>query len=201
MLNTIPTAENVLAAFDQIDLADVSAGIEWYAEAYGIAMAYGETYGVTAEQAAGVIAALSPQQGWAQNVKSAARVLADVSDRVHTESNMSKARRILAGEDILAVLNASKTQNFFLGIVTQGEQGVCVDRHALDIAVGVRHTDKTRPAIGARLYAATAQAYIDAAAELQARGCVISPAELQAVTWVAHVKRWSGVKLAEPVAL
>lgn len=204
MLNTVPTAENILRAFDELDLADVSAGIEWYSEAYAIAVAYGETHGVSAAQAAGVIAALSPQQGWDQNVRSAGRVLADPSIRVHTESNMSKCRRILAAasqDDILAVLNADKTQNFFLGIVSCGAEGVCIDRHAIDIALGVRHTEASRPAIGKRLYAAAAQAYRDAAAELDARGCLISPAELQAVTWAAHVKRWSGVKMSEPVVL
>ena len=201
MLNTIPSPELLVEAFRTLDLADVNAGIEWYSEAYGIAETMSVVHGVTVAQAAGVIAALSPQQGWAQNVKSAWRVLANPADRVHTESNMSKCRRILAGEDILTVLNASKTQNFYLGIVSCGAEGVCIDRHAIDIALGVRHTEKSRPAIGVKLYRDAAQAYRDAAEALNAEGCIISPAELQAVLWAAHVERWSGVKMDEPVAL
>jgi len=204
MLNTIPSPEVIADAFRTLDLADVSAGIEWYAEAYSIAESLSVVYGCTTEQAAGVIAALSPQQGWSQNVKSAERFLADNSIRVHTESNMGKCRRILAAETreaILAILHADKTQNFFLGIATQGAEGVCIDRHAIDIALGVRHTEKSRPSLGKRLYAAAAQAYRDAADMLSAEGAVISPAELQAVTWAAHVERWSGVKMSEPQPL
>ncbi len=200
MLNTIPSPEVIVNAFKAIDLADVSEGIDWYPQAYGIAENLGIVYGVTTEQAAGIIAALSPQQGWAHNVKSAERFLA-TGARVHTESNMGKCRRILAGEDILAVLHADKTQNFYLGIVSQGAEGVCIDRHAIDIALGVRHTEASRPAIGKRLYKAAAEAYKAAAEALSAEGAIISPAELQSVTWAEHVKRWSGVKMGEPVAL
>lgn len=201
MLNTIPTPAHIIAAFHAIDdLADVSAGIAWYGDAYGIAETLGVVYGCTTAQAAGIIAALSPQQAWAYNVKAAEKFLA-TGARVHTESNMGKCRRILAGEDILAVLNAPKTQNFYLGIISQGTEGVCIDRHAIDIALGVRHTDATRPSIGARLYVTASQAYRDAAEALNAEGVCITPAELQSVTWAAHVAVWSGVKTGEPVAL
>lgn len=201
MFNTIPSPEKIIAAFKAIDdLADVSAGIAWYEDAYGIAESLGVVYGCTTAQAAGVIAALSPQQGWAHNVKSAEKFLA-TGARVHTESNMSKCRRILAGEDILRVLNAPKTQNFYLGIVSLGVEGVCIDRHAIDIALGVRHTEATRPTIGAKLYITASQAYRDAAETLNAEGVCITPAELQSVTWAAHVTVWSGVKMDEPQEL
>jgi hypothetical protein len=204
MLNAIPSPDQIIRAFEQIDLADVSAGVEWYADAYGIAADYAERYGCTVEQAAGVIAALSPQQGWAQNVRSAERFLADNSVSVHTRVTMDKCRRILAAdsrESILAILNADKTQNFFLSIATQGAEGVCIDRHAIDIALGVRHTEKSRPSIGKRLYRAAADAYRVAAERLNAEGADLTPAEVQAVTWAAHVARWSGVKMSAPVAL
>lgn len=200
MLNTIPTPEAIVSLFNQIDLADVSAGVEWYTEAYGIACDYADRFGITPEQAAGVIAALSPQQGWAHNVKSAEKFLA-TGARVHTESNMSKCRRILAGEDVWTVLNADKTQNFWLSIVSQGAEGVCIDRHAIDIALGVRHTEKSRPALGKRLYRAAADAYRVAADMLNAEGANVTPAEVQSVTWAEHVRRWSGIRMAEPVAL
>lgn len=200
MLNTIPSPEAIVKAFKAIDLADVSAGIEWYAEAYGIAESYAERFGITVGQAAGIIAALSPQQAWAQNVRSAERFLESRAS-VHTKVNMTKCERILAGEDVWTVLNADKTRNFWLGIVSQGAEGVCIDRHAIDIALGVRHTEATRPAIGKRLYAAAAEAYRAAAEALSAEGAILSPAELQAVTWAEHVRRWSGIRAGSPVAL
>lgn len=200
MLNTIPTPEAIVSLFNQIDLADVSAGVEWYAEAYGIACDYAERFGITADQAAGIIAALSPMNSWDKNVKDAERFLA-TGVRVHTDANMRKCERILAGEDVHTVLNADKTQNFWLGIVSQGAQGVCIDRHAIDIALGVRHTEASRPTLGKRLYRAAAEAYRAAADMLNAEGANITPAEVQSVTWAEHVRRWSGVKMAEPVAL
>lgn len=200
MLNTIPTPEAIVALFQQIDLADVSAGVEWYAEAYGIACDYAERYDVSVGQAAGIIAALSPMNAWAKNVKDAERFLA-TGARVHTEANMRKCERILAGEDVHTVLNADKTQNFWLGIVSQGAEGVCIDRHAIDIALGVRHTEKSRPALGKRLYRAAADAYRAAADMLNAEGAIVTPAEVQSVTWAEHVRRWSGVRMSEPVAL
>lgn len=199
-MNTIPSPERIAEAFLAIDTADLSAGVEWYPEAYALAQDYAERFGITAEQAAGVIAALSPLQEWAQNVAAAERFLA-TGARVHTESNMSKCRRILAGEDVWTVLNAPKTRNFWLSIVTQGAEGVTIDRHAVDIALGVRHTEKSRPNIGVRLYKAAAEAYVKACDMLNAEGANVTPAEVQSVTWAAHVKAWGGVKLAEPVAL
>lgn len=200
MLNTIPTPDAIVALFHQIDLADVSAGVEWYAEAYGIACDYAERYGVSVGQAAGIIAALSPMNSWAKNVKDAERFLA-TGARVHTEANMRKCERILAGEDVHTVLNADKTQNFWLGIVSQGAEGVCIDRHAIDIALGVRHTEASRPTVGKRLYRAAADAYRAAADMLNAEGANVTPAEVQSVTWAEHVRRWSGVRMSEPVAL
>lgn len=200
MLNTIPTPEAIVSLFHQIDLADVSAGVEWYAEAYGIACDYAERYGVSVDQAAGIIAALSPMNSWAKNIKDAERFLA-TGARVHTEANMRKCERILAGEDVHTVLNADKTQNFWLGIVSQGAEGVCIDRHAIDIALGVRHTEKSRPTLGKRLYRAAADAYRAAADMLNAEGANVTPAEVQSVTWAEHVRRWSGVRMSEPVAL
>lgn len=202
MLNTIPTPAHIVRTFEAIeDLADISAGIAWYEDAYGIAQTLGIVYGVSTAQAAGIISALSPQQSWAQNVKTAERFLADPTVRVHTESNMSKCRRILAGENIEKVLNAPKTTNFYLSIKSLGYEGVCIDRHAIDIALGVRHTDKSRPVIGARLYRDAVQAYVDAAAILNRMGADITPAMLQSVTWEAHVKVWSGVRHEEPIAI
>lgn len=200
MLNTIPTPESIIALFEQLDLADVSDGINWYADAHAIAEDYAERFSISVDQAAGIIAALSPMNSWAKNVKDAERFLA-TGARVHTDSNMRKCERILAGEDVWTVLNADKTRNFWLGIVSQGAEGVCIDRHAIDIALGVRHTEKSRPALGKRLYRAAADAYRAAADMLNAEGAVVSPAELQAVTWAEHVRRWSGVRMAEPVAL
>ena len=204
MLNTIPSANILIDAFWTLDPADVSAGVEWYATAHSIAESMAICYGVTVDQAAGVIAALSPQQGWAHNVKSAERFLADNTVSVHTKANMVKCQRIVKAasrDEILAILHADKTSNFFLSIATCGEFGVTIDRHAIDIALGVRHTEASRPNIGKRLYRDAADAYVRAADALGAAGVHISPAELQSVLWDVHTKRHGGTRAGEPFAL
>lgn len=56
----------------------VAQGLVWYARANGIAAELGNRYGVSADDAAAVIAILSPTNKWARNVQDAASVLRHV---------------------------------------------------------------------------------------------------------------------------
>jgi hypothetical protein len=69
------TAENLDWIYDQTpaDVRDVSA--DWYVGANRVAGELAQKHGVDVEEAAGVIAALSPQKDWYQNVSLADRVL------------------------------------------------------------------------------------------------------------------------------
>jgi len=60
-----------LAGPDEID-----AGKRWYREANAVAQAMAVKHGVTVETAAGVIAVLSPQCHWHDNVRAAESALA-----------------------------------------------------------------------------------------------------------------------------
>lgn len=186
-----PSAKRIAELFDSVDVADVMAGIEWYGEARDIAGILAERYGVTVAQAAGVIAATSPLNSWGANVQLAERILAtrDFTSG-YIRLGLGKCERILAGEDIATVLNGAKITNFWESIMSAGESGVCIDRHAFDIAVGVRHTDETRPGIGVRLYAACAEAYVQAAEMVSREGVTFTPAEVQSVTWVEWRKNF-----------
>ncbi len=194
----VPQASRIVDLFLGIDIADVNAGIAWYGEARAISEELATRHGITVEQAAGIIAVFSPMNDWEQNVKDAARWL-ESRVIVHTPVFMRKAERILEGEDIRTVLNAPKTTNFWVSILSEGAEGICIDRHAYDIAVGVRHTDKGR-SIGIKAYRACAEAYAEAAEILSGMGCVVSPAEVQSVTWVAWRKVWKGIRNTVSVA-
>ena len=175
---------------DQID-----TGLNWYSEAYHIAGSLALDYGTTREIAAGVLAALSPLNSWQSNVNLATRFLAAGGlDAGYLSTGLAKARAILAGTPVLEVLTSPKVQSFYACILTRGvTESVCVDRHALDAAMNVRHTDETRPEIRGKRYADAAEAYRRAAVIISKEGQVVSAAQLQAIVWVTWRQRWWSV--------
>jgi site-specific DNA-cytosine methylase len=67
--------KNYLFLHDQMDAELRNRAKLWYDGAYRVSKAWGEKYGVRPEAIAGVIACLSPQRDWFQNVSMAERVL------------------------------------------------------------------------------------------------------------------------------
>lgn len=183
MMQTMtPTVANVLAVFDAATPDQREAGMTWYARAYEAAVALDPT---NPERAVGVIAAVSPQKEWTQNLALAARAYPQMHLSDGTlGANVAKANRILAGEAPLDVLGGEKVRAFFEGIVSQGATDtVCIDRHSFDIAVGVRNENKGRGQVqrvksGNGGYAECAEVTLEAARQ---RG--VSGAQMQAVTW------------------
>src|SRR5690606_36445422 len=127
----------------------VYRGLEWYREAHALAEELALKNDVPLEQAAAVIAALSPQISWGQNVKVARRVMAgDQEVGGVLGANLDKAYRILAGEKISDVIgdknskSGHKVRSFYRCILTAGRDPheVCIDRHAFALALGTRDT-------------------------------------------------------------
>lgn len=188
-----PMTRHITAVFRSATPDQIAAGADWYADARRIAEAFAAKHGITVDQAAGVIAALSPLNSWGANVSLAARFLDGAQHSGYLGVGLTKGRDILAGHDIESILKGDKITNFYRSIVSAGERGVCVDRHAFDLAVNVRHNDDTRPSIGKRLYAEVAECYVRAAKILSREyGMRITPAQVQSVTWVIWRSRfWS----------
>lgn len=96
-------------------------------------------------------------------------------------SNCGKADAILSGSPTFDVLSGPKVRAFAACIIdpTNGTD-VVIDRHAFDIAAGRTTDDNTRNILGRKgMYEYVADLYVRAA-----RKVGISPAQLQAVTWV-----------------
>jgi hypothetical protein len=182
-MNTV-SADNIIDFFHGIDLADVSASVDWYHNARTFAEGLADEHSLPVERVSGVIAAFSPVNDWDKNRRDAERFLA-TGVNVHTAVFMGKARAILAGADILPTLGGLKIQNFHTCIVSAGAEGVCIDRHAIDIAKGLRQSEAQRGKLTPRQYAEAVYAYTEAAMRLSAEGCILTPAEVQAVTWEA----------------
>lgn len=135
-------------------------------------------------RAAGVIAALSPRTAWPRNLRLAEQAYADGRASGTMRSCMTAADRILAGDDPLEVLRGPKVRAFFTLIDNPDDpQTVCVDRHAIDVAVGLRLDDRLRsawyPLTRRGLYALFTDRYQRAARRERVR-----PAQVQAVTWL-----------------
>jgi hypothetical protein len=157
------------------------------------------------ERAVAVIAVLSPRLSWSKNVELARWIYGEVSlaltnppapvwsrsvlDRFPgLKANGKKALSILLGIAPEDVVSGPKVTAFFHAIANPNDpRGIVIDRHAFDVAVGRVMDDRTRGIVLGRkgAYAQFVRAYERAAEQLQEEFPGITPAEVQAITWVA----------------
>lgn len=167
-------------------------GLLWYPRAFLFAEQLAHETGHAVHTAAAVIAAVSPRLSWDLNQRLAARILrtGDTSSG-YLSTGLERARRLLDGERPFDVLRSHKILNFYVSISSAGAEGVCIDRHAFDVATGVRHEEATRPGISVGRYEACSQAYRNAARRLRSEfgNPSLTAAEVQATTWVTWRNR------------
>lgn len=182
-----------MAVYGRASDDEIAEGIDWYSAARTFALGLASRYDLTAEAAAGVIAAISPRLRWDLNM-AYADSLVKTGNAPLLFTNKAKALAILAGEDPTTVLacpactrgetshecTGPKVRAFFACIIDPSSDAVCVDRHAFDVAYGRVTDEKTRKALDRKGgYDRIASAYRAAAVKL---GLV--PSVLQAITWV-----------------
>lgn len=93
--------ENLRASLDAATPSERAEGMVWYDNAHETAVGLGERYGVTTEQAAGVLAALSPQADWETvNIPAADRLLAIANEKTYTLSERDIEKRYEASKAI-----------------------------------------------------------------------------------------------------
>jgi hypothetical protein len=93
-------------------------------------------------------------------------------------------------EDVATVLHGRKITAFYRCILGS-QTAVCVDGHTYSIWAGETIPTTKTPSISARLYEQIARDFTHAADLINNRiptlhGPILSPAELQAITWIAH---------------
>ena len=174
-------ADRILATLDSATEDDWVAGSAWYHVAHEIAEEIAP-HGV----GAAVLAALSPQVGWAPNIAAAQAMVMGEDPQPYgvLGPNIVKAQRILDGERPFDVLGGNKVRNFCWNIQFPDDHGhVTVDRHALNIAlVGPGNTGADHRLLARKGgYQLVAAAYRAAA-----RSCWLVPNQLQAITWLTH---------------
>jgi len=182
----------ILAVFFQASASERHEGLTWYGRAQQVARYIADQYlDGRFDIAAGVIAALSPNNRWERNVKDAeALVKAFSCDddcnalKVSTfGKNKEKALRILKGEAPLDILGGLKVRAFYECII--GENSVCVDGHAYSIWLGYRVPTTKTPSISEKLYDQIAGDYRLATEQINLiTGEFYLPSQVQAITWI-----------------
>lgn len=160
------------------------------------------------ERAVAVIAVLSPRLAWSKNVELARWIYAEAATAKQTphatwwvrengsvldrfpglKANGKKAIDILLGHAPEEVVSGPKVTAFYHAIANPNDpRGIVIDRHAFDVAVGRVMDDRTRGIVLGRkgAYEQFVRAYERAAEQLQNEFPGITPAEVQAITWVA----------------
>ena len=192
-------AREIVAKFTLATSQEVQLGCDWYPSALGIATRIAEKYGTSPEVAAGVIAALSPNNRWERNIVDAEAIIkcwaaggtrTDMLNvKVCTYGKMkAKAVDILTRDiPIVEILNGKKIIEFFNCITNPALNDVCIDGHAYSVWFGQRLTMKEVPAIGKKLRSQIKTDYRDATAFINEElGEFFAPADIQAITWVTH---------------
>jgi hypothetical protein len=163
---------------------EVRQGMDWYKRAHDVANEVGRG---NVRKGAGIIAALSPQTEWTENVRMA-RQLADTGNATGyiTRAEVGKAKRILEGEDPETVLPMqAKTGHFFRNINDPSDpSAVTIDRHAHDLAMGRRYGANPRALGAIGRYQTFVGAHMSATHRLSDMNLV--PNQTQAISWV----RW-----------
>lgn len=171
------TADNVLSVIAQATPTEETAGVLWYHTAHEHAA---ELPNVSLKQGAGVIAALSPQTSWTENLALAYAACDTGTATGHYDDACEKADRILRGEDPFVVLRGRKVRSFYANILCPDRSGpVTVDRHAVSILAYDREEQNRRTLERAGVYAFAAGVYRSVARDLQ-----LLPHQAQATAWL-----------------
>jgi hypothetical protein len=168
-------------------------GRVWYPQALGSVQSIAREHSLAESTVAGIVAALSPRNRWERNLIDAESMIRTykitgsidpTGYRVCTfGNNKLKALQILAENinnpaDVKSILSGPKLCEFFSCILGDLQE-VCIDGHAYSVWAGDRITLDKIPSIGVKLRAKIKSDYKEAANVVN-----ISPAEMQATTWL-----------------
>lgn len=175
-------AKNILAIYNLATPEEKDYWANWYRQGHATAVELAKKYGTSPALAAGVIAVLSPQMKWEQNVKAAELALArnwkGLSNYQGLHDSKRKAYSLVENGDFTAVAGP-KVEPFFWSLLypERFEDRVVVDTHAANIWRGVREGETW--GISDRMRSKMEQDYRDVA-----KAVGLTAQALQAITWI-----------------
>jgi hypothetical protein len=173
---------NLVDTYSQATLDQRVRGQRWYRTAHDLASIIGDG---NIEMGAGVLAALSANKRWPQNVQ-LAKDAAGGNIHGHTGVMLTKVGAIINGADPATVLPMNlKTGNFYRAILDPDDPDtVVIDRHMHDVAVGRWFGTEDRGLSNTTRYATLALAVRLAAREV---GEITN--DFQATVWIYQVEK------------
>jgi len=178
---------NIVDTYNNASESSIAEGKVWYSQANHIAWQITKLLdSKDIRVGAGIIAALSPQMDWGENVTEALRFVSEGYSIKQTRANNVKAKRISEGEDPDTVLGGLKVTAFYHAILEPfGNDSPVVDSHGQAIYYGkpVSKRDKNRAFSNPRVMRRIQTSYKLASKKLGVHHHVV-----QAVTWVQHRK-------------
>ena len=187
---------NIIDIYNKASEASIAEGEVWYTDAHTIALQVSELCGTDdVRVGAGILAALSPQMDWGENIAEALKVASLGYSTKQTSANNEKAVKIREGQDPDEVLGGAKVTAFYHAILEPfGDTPPVIDRHAIDIYRGklISKRDRNRAMSNPRVINRIQTSYKLASKKLGVHYNVV-----QAVTWVQHRKDKGYVKEKE----
>jgi len=183
---------NIITAWHSATAEQRQRGRIWYRTAHDLAAKMTDG---NPRAGAGVIAALSANKSWTENLRLARQACETGLTVGHFADALTKAAQIMAGADPAEVLPMERKTGQFFRLIADPEdpEAVVIDRHAHDVAVGETYGNRDRGLSCASRYALLAHCYREAARRLGEL-----PSTVQAVTWVAHTERIAGTGTRGP---
>ncbi len=163
---------------------EVASGASWYQDVHEQCERFAEEFDITMEAAAGIVAALSPRLGWADNL-SRARDLMSGREISSLGYALDDARRIMAGKTVAEVLfdpsrSNFKVRAFFSNIYSPEESpDVTIDRHMWALLFDTRGISDTLLKFSQAEYR-----YAEEVFRESARFAGYRPCQIQAIAWV-----------------
>ncbi|WP_405657752.1 hypothetical protein [Streptomyces sp. NBC_00079] len=178
---------NIIAVWRSATPEQEQRGRSWYRSAHDLATVIS---GGDARRGAGVLAALSANTSWSENCRLARRVCITGELSGHFTDALAKVAKIMDGADPVDVLPMQRKTGMFFRCIADPDdpEAVVIDRHAHDIAVGETYGQCNRGLSCASRYALLAHCYCEASLRLGEL-----PSTVQAVTWVVHTERVTGI--------
>lgn len=174
---TRTVTDRIMRVYSRATEDDILAGKAWYDEARGVARELAAAGDMSVTASAAVIAHLSPRCPWERNI-SAARELVYTGETSGLTDNIRKAKQAMVADDPWSTFNPDPNESLktkaFAANILGDDHAVTIDVWASRIA-GISEQQLGRVGV----YEAVAHAY-----RLAAKRAGITPAQMQAITWV-----------------
>lgn len=140
--------DNIKEIWETLSLCSYLEGKNWYWEAHNICQDIADEFNIPIDVVCGVMAAMSPQKSWNENIKLCKRYCENSKDfKGHVRGVISKAHIIsmysTSYKDrkafIERMLKGDKIVNFFNNILNPYDRSwVTIDRHHIQICTGLK---------------------------------------------------------------